>query len=113
MVVPALALAIIAADLNHDGIINSGDTSMIFNQWGQQGVADLNMDGIVDTHDLLRMLSVWKCGWGAHSTGDGKDWFVEPGQAVSIGPSPFSGLRRLRFVSPNGDVVAIDIEPGY
>lgn len=110
MVGPALAAAIFAADLNQNGIVNSGDISVVFNQWGQDGEADLNGDGTVDTQDLLQLLSVWRSGWGAHHTGDGQEWFVEPGHALSVGPSPFVGHRRLYFLSDAGSVMAIDSE---
>lgn len=109
MVGPALALSIIAADLNHDGIINSGDAAILFHEWGQQTASDVNMDGTVDTQDLTQMLTLWRAGWGAHQTGDGRVWFAEPGTALSVGPSPFDGLRRLRFVSAHGDIMAIDM----
>ncbi len=110
MIGAALALAITAADLNQDGMIDSGDLSAVFQQWNTAGSADLNNDGTVDTQDVMELLTLWRAGRGVHGSGDGQMWFVSPGDSVSIGPSPFPSHRRLRFRSPHGDVVAIDIQ---
>lgn len=109
MVGLTLALAIFAADINHNGVVNGGDLSRLLNNWGGAGAGDLNSDGVVDSVDLAGLLSLWNAGWGVHSTGDGEAWFVTPGRVISVGPSPFAGHRRLAFWSEQGAIVAIDM----
>ncbi len=109
MVSLTLALAILAADLNTDGVINSRDLTVAFSQWGESGSADLNGDGVVDVRDTKIVFSLWGAGWGAHSTGDGADWFVAPGYMISHGASPFVGYRRLTFWNQHGDIASIDM----
>jgi hypothetical protein len=109
MVSLTLALAILAADLNIDGVINSRDLTVAFSQWGHPGSADLNRDGVVDVLDTEIVFSLWGAGWGAHATGDGADWFVAPGYMISDGPSPFVGYHRLTFWNKHGDIASIDV----
>lgn len=111
MVSLALAMAILAADLHTDGVIDSRDLAAVLSQWGQHGQADISGDGVVDSHDLMMVLFLWGAGWGAHSTGDGASWFVAPGNVISLGPSPFAGFRRLTFWDQHGDIAAIDMLP--
>ena len=54
-------------DLNHDGIVNTGDLTLMSGKWkltGQGwGAGDLNYDGVVDTGDLTLMSGNWRQTW--------------------------------------------------
>lgn len=106
MVGPALALLILTADYDKDGIVNSKDLSHMLSNWG--GSDDLNNDGEINGHDLAILFSIWRSGWGFNHTGDGQLWVVEPGAAMRVEPSPFAGYRRLTFLSEAGVVMSID-----
>ena len=53
------------ADLDHDGIVNAADLSILLADWGQTGgkggflPADLDQDGIVNAADLSILLASW------------------------------------------------------
>jgi len=49
----------LAADLNGDGSIDSGDLAILLAGWGGIGAADLNGDGVVDSGDLAILLAAW------------------------------------------------------
>jgi outer membrane protein assembly factor BamB len=50
----------IPGDLNHDGIVNITDLSIMLSNWGTtNAVADINSDGIVNITDLSILLSHW------------------------------------------------------
>lgn len=108
MVSLTLAMAIFAADLYRDGVIDTRDLSMMFSQWGEPGPADLNGDGIVDSRDMVVVFSLWGASWGSHDTGDGANWFIAPGYMISRGPSPFAGFRRVTYWNEHGDIASID-----
>ncbi len=48
-------------DLNHDGLVDGADLTILFSQWGECAAcdADLNGDGIVDGGDLTLMMVAW------------------------------------------------------
>jgi len=49
-----------SADLNADGIVESGDLSHLLLEWGpQSGPADLNADRSVDGGDISDMMLRW------------------------------------------------------
>ncbi len=50
-----------AADLNHDGCIDSQDLAILLAAWGTQRATDLNNDGITDSGDLAILLAAWGC----------------------------------------------------
>ena len=105
----SLAVAIYLADLDYNGIINWADVYVVLNNFAGAGRGDANRDGVVDTLDYLTVMSVWSAGWGVHRIGDGHAWFIRPGDALGIGPSPFPGCRRLTFLDEHGSVMAIDM----
>ncbi len=47
------------ADLNGDGVVGSGDISILIGSWGSSGVADLDGDGNVSSKDLAELLGRW------------------------------------------------------
>lgn len=108
MIITSLAVAIITADVNRDGIVNMTDGLHISSSSHDDLKNDANRDGVVDHRDFLAVLDVFRSGWGFHDTGDGQPWFVMPGDAVRVGASPFPGRRRLTFLDERGYEVAID-----
>ncbi|MSR44680.1 MAG: 1,4-alpha-glucan branching protein [Phycisphaerales bacterium] len=47
-------------DLNHDGVVNAADLTVLLSAWGTAGsAADIDGDGIVAGSDLASMLSAW------------------------------------------------------
>ncbi len=108
MLIPSIAIAILAADVNRDGIINMMDGLQVMSANHDDFTKDVNGDGVVDHRDFLAVLDVYRSGWGVHDTGDRQPWFVMPGDAVRVGPSPFPGRRRLIFLDDQGYEVAID-----
>ncbi len=49
-----------AGDINHDGIVNGQDLTVLLSAWGTSGgPADVNADGIVSGPDLAVVLSSW------------------------------------------------------
>ena len=107
MIGPALALLIFNADMNQNGIIDGQDLAAMLVNWGEDG--DLNNSGEVDGTDLAVLLSVWRAGWGVNDAGDGRVWFIEPGAALGLEPSPFAGHRRLTFLNESGVIMSIDM----
>lgn len=49
----------ISGDLNHDGIVNGIDLTVMLSGWGAPGTADINSDGIVDGFDMTILLANW------------------------------------------------------
>ena len=108
MVITALALAILLADVDHNGVVDSRDSTQVVSHLGEHGRWDVNQNGVVDIMDFVGVINLWKAGWGIHASGDGKPWFIGPGRVLGVGPSPFPHSRRLTFLDQLGGVVAID-----
>ena len=108
MLIPTIAFAIIAADVNRDGIVNMMDGLQVLSTNHYDRSKDVNSDGVVDHRDFLAVLEVFRAGWGVHDTGDRRPWIIMPGEAKRVGPSPFPGRRRLTFLDDRGYEVAID-----
>ena len=57
----------LVGDVNHDGVVNGGDLTLMSGSWklsGQGwGQGDLNYDGIVNGNDLTLMSGNWKETW--------------------------------------------------
>lgn len=47
------------ADINHDGVVNGLDLTLLLGSWGSSGAGDLNGDEIVDGVDLALLLGSW------------------------------------------------------
>ena len=113
-VTPALAFAIVAADLDRNGVVDQYDGAAVFHHITPNGSTgdgrwDPNGDGVVDVQDFFFIVNLLNSAWGKHLTGDGATWFVPPGRVISLGPSPFPGHRRITFLGPRDEVLAIDL----
>ena len=57
----------LVGDINHDGIVDSGDLTLLSGHWHQTGQywqgGDLNYDGIVNASDLTLMSGNWNESW--------------------------------------------------
>ena len=55
--------AVVTADFNHDGTVNTQDVLAFLNAWNAgDGSADINGDGSVNTQDVLAYLNLWNVG---------------------------------------------------
>jgi len=105
----AISLALLAADLNGDQIVDGADLSRLLTAWttGDLG-ADLNSDGTTDGRDLSTMLISYGRAWGRADTGDGGLWITEPGERATWGQSPFADHWRLTATRADGRTQSID-----
>lgn len=105
----SLAISILSADVNLNGVVNQLDLTAILASWGQPGPADVNEDGDTNSFDMALVLSAWQWSWGANDAGDGQLWIFQPGSVISVEPSPFFGYQRYMFQGVGGQIMAIDM----
>ena len=46
-------------DISGNGIVDTVDLLILFEQWGTDGTADFDESGVVDTADLLILFANW------------------------------------------------------
>ncbi|MFA6134984.1 MAG: PEP-CTERM sorting domain-containing protein [Phycisphaerae bacterium] len=84
-------------DANRDGLVSTGDLSLLAGSWGQSGKTwangDFNGDGIVGTGDLSLLAGNW--GWNGQSAAPAPDMQVpEPATLTLLGLGGLALIRR-------------------